>query len=391
MGNLKTGFSPLEVLGDFGRALRGGVNVAQELSAASLTEYLRNTKVEPVCLIEQSLLYSPVINDVVGSHLNSFCSWYLQAASRKLGVVIDGARVQEVLESLSTNRNVWETVGLESAFKFGLPNYADEVGLESASSLTKRQRENGVVFVDEAGLEAADKEDKKPSRGGDLSVASKESIDMVSNANSLSTGKTIAIKVQNGKGTMVVPIQVRFQTKSVNTKLIEDIFKANDANLDLKVRFRMYGMGEITFRELLSSSDIIESQERIRVHDKNGDVTNVFNQQVHNAVFAAATGIIPINRASAVTIITAATAKRIEGTIGGRFDNFKARQKFFKNTAATVLSIIDEEAEMVTTYYRGIKDDCINPYSFFKREGGKSGTDILPIMKALLAGNAPRY
>lgn len=391
MGNVKTGFSPFEVLGDFGRALRGGVNVAQELNAASLTEYLRNTKVEPVCLIEQSLLYSPVINDVVSSHLNSFCSWYLQAASRKLGVVIDGARVQEVLESLSTNRNVWETVGLESAFQYGLPNYADEAGLESANAMSKRQRETGAIYLDIPGLESADKDDKKSSRGGDMSVASKESIDMVSNANSLSSGKTIAIKVQNGKGTMVVPIQVRFQTKSVSTKLIEDIFKANDANLDLKVRFRMFGMGEITFRELLSSSDIIESQERIRVHDKNGDVTNVFNQQVHNAVFAAATGIIPINRASAVTIISANTAKRIEGTIGGRFDNFKARQKFFKNTAATVLSIIDEEAEMVTTYYRGIKDDCINPYSFFKREGGKSGTDILPIMKALLAGNAPRY
>lgn len=382
MGRPVVGFGLFDALGSIGMGIRSTIGIAQELNTASLTEYLRNTKVEPICLVEQKLLYSPVIGDVIGSHLNSFCSWYLQAATRKMGVTVDSARVQEVLEALSTSRNVWESVGLESAYQFGLPMYDDAVGLEAAKNMGPRQREAGVVGIED---------DKSKGPRGSMDVATKESIDMVSNANTLSTGKTIAIKVNDGKSSLTIPIQVRFQTKGVNTKLIEDIFKANDANLDLKVRLRMFGMGEITFRELMTSADIIESQERVRVHDTTGEITNVFNQEVHNTVFMAATGIIPINRASAVTIITNPTARRIESIIGGRLDNYKARQKFFKNTAATLLSIIDEEAEMVTTYYRGIKEECVNPYSFFKREGGKSGTDILPIMKALLAGNAPRY
>lgn len=373
MSPLKTGFSITDTVS----AIRKFTTENREMSTSSLTEYLRNTRVEPLCMIERSLSYQDVTKDIVLSHLNSFCSWYLQAAQRKLSIEVDGARIQGTLESLSTNRNVWDTLGLESAARFGIFDehfslpFSEEAALEAAAQPTQRGDGKGNQA---AGFDTA------------------ESVRMITDSASLSSGKTIAIKIRDGaRNDFTVPIQVRFQTKLVDAQLLADIFKANDANLDMSVRIKMLGLGDITWKELFTSEDIISAQERVRLADKKGEVVNVFNKQMHDTLYAAATGVIPINRASAVTIITAATARKLEATIRGRLSDYRVRQRFFKNTAATLLSVVDVEEEMVTTYYRGINDSADNPFSFYKREGGKSGTDILPVVKALLAGNAPRY
>lgn len=374
------GFSPLSV---FQNLISGtGKLVVQGAGASSLSEAISNTRVEPVTYVEGSLINRKVTEQVLMANLDTFTSWYLQMAAKLLNTDIDGARVNRVLGQLSTTHDVdsaIRTVALESDNPIGLPSYGEAVELHEGVKLMVQEISEDV---------AIERDGRRSKRDGDYEDP-KVSLEkgMVAESAALSVGKEIVVKV----GSSAIPVLVRLRTKVVDPQLMQDIFEANAADLSLKTRLRMYGMEEITLKQLITGSDILERQERIAVNDPNGDITGLMTEAASTALYGMITESVPLNRASSITVISKRTSMQIERSIGGRLNDYRTREKYFKGTASTMITVIDDDSMMVTTYYRGIRDRDTRPFSFFERRK-ETGNDLDSVIKALAGGGVPgRY
>ena len=98
---------------------------------SSLSNMVKQTNVEPFCVISKDCVNLEYITDVNGTLLNMFAAYYLQAISTITR--LDDVRIKKVLDAVGTNTSVTlESVSLDTGvLKFKLPNSAN-LSLESA-------------------------------------------------------------------------------------------------------------------------------------------------------------------------------------------------------------------------------------------------------------------
>ena len=337
------------------------------------------------------------IDNIVADSLKTFMGQYLTMFHRLTNSQIPNAVISDVLDSLSAERDpgkyladrVFSSVGTES-FKYGLPIY-NKSNIDPVYPITPELEKvdwNKLALDVEAGVALENNEKTKSEideeeveRGYFGSVAGKVTSD----------GMTSKVNLGTKDSPAWINLQFRYQTYWASSNLVEDIVKANYADISLRTRLPMYLFGAITFKELMSGSDVVKRQERIRLQDSHDLITKVFDGTAKDTAYALATGKVPVNRASAVIIISQETVNRIESTIRGSLENFKVRERFFDSTAAQTIIVIDEEDEMVVKYYRGIRHDSTFPLRRLKKKSSNVGEDLIPLIKTLADGNAPRY
>lgn len=378
---IKKGINVISTTG--GRAA-GTLITASGSGQQSFSEYLANQEVNPICLIERRLLEIEDVDKLLAHATNKFAGQYMQMFNRLSGDPIKAARTTEVLDSLDAERDLKRiftreagtTLGLES-YKYGLPMYDPNCKepMPLTPALEKVNWDSETYALENSEEETEPKFKFYENGHGRLATE----------------GRVVKVNVGTQDNPVNLNIRIRFDTRWVGSSLIEDIVKANLADLSLKTRVRMYGFGEITWKELITGSDIVKQHERVRMHTKDDAVTGVFRGRMKDTAFALGTGTVPINRASAVLILSKETVDRLDSTIRGKMTDFKTREKFFESTAAQTIYVIDEESEMCTIYYRGIKLDTTLPLRRIRKENKKVGEDLLPLIKALADGNAPRY
>lgn len=106
---------------------------AAELARSTNQSYIQAAsiaRVEPICIIDQSLNGSPILGDILQTTLNTFSLFYLQATA--IENAISNVKVFRALDRLSTNRSasrsiLHNTIALESLHEYG--NQYDFSGL----------------------------------------------------------------------------------------------------------------------------------------------------------------------------------------------------------------------------------------------------------------------
>lgn len=350
-------FGLMSLFDDIRDFVRGIGKVAHATRNGSLPEFLKSTNVEPVCLIEKSLAYQDFSQDIAAAALDLTALMYLQVFSRLMTVDIDAVKVTRMLEKLATERDVLGSIA----------------AVESDS-----------IDIISLGLE----DDSKKDQYNRLETEGKMYSAIIDN-NNLSVGKLLKCTVSNGRETLDVPVSIRLRTKEVQPTLIKDIFEANYADLNPLTRIKLHGLMELTFLETITACDVVKRHERIRIADKEGVIKSHFMTAAKDAGYSAVTGEVPINRASGIIIISEETAAMIARTTRLRLTRYAEREKFFEGTAAMMIIVVDPQNEVADFYFRGFKDGSTETFRRLQRSSGKSGQDLTPVIKDMLAGQVP--
>lgn len=354
----KPRFGLLALFGEIGDTIRTAGKYHNSITKGSIPEQLKNTMVNPLTLVERSLVHHPQIDDVLYACNDIYASLYLAMASRLTALDVDAVRVTRILEKLATDRDPLASIA----------------AAESAA---------GII---ELGLESYRDSDEDAQ-----SISNKDQLDKILPADSLSVGKVLSLTFEEKGSKISVPVSVRLNTNLVSKQLIEDIYKANYTDFNIIRRIRQSTVyGNSTILESITGLDYVKRQERLHVADVSGQLRSHFGDASRELGFSLLTGDVAVNRASGVLVVDKASQRSLETAIGGRISKFRDRQRLMDGTACMLMVSVDTEDEMVTFYLKGIKNAQHLKFSQLKvKSDGSSNIDIAQIMGGAMVGSVP--
>jgi hypothetical protein len=163
-------------------------------------------------------------------------------------------------------------------------------------------------------------------------------------------------------------------------------------------RYAQWKAGEISFwRDLIFQVDQIKKTEEGVRSDKSGafadylkDVSKRDGGRLLNIFANASERKISSNYANSVMILSEDTVKAAKAD-GFDFDKEDTRNRFFLNSYAMMVFVVDDNFQTVALYMNGIED--VGHYGFDHFTSAKKGGDIdlVQLLSALSQGRSPRF
>lgn len=336
------------------------------LRADSLAEFTRTTRVEPVTLVDQSLVTLPFIQDALQTLNSMYAAYYMMAVS--LSVNVGNINVQKLLDSLNPNRDVisnaslliGNAVGTES-IALSLPVPGQSVGLEAYGPV---EGMNGGA-----------------PRAGDVA-------NQVAN---LSVGKLLNVELESNGHKVSIPVAIRLIVSEITPKALVHTLSVGSTDMSVMGRYHAWREGSIKFiRDGIFCLDRMEEHRRNLIGDKSGVYKESVTRKNKNVLSALLSGAPSLATASNLVVMSAETAKQLEAAVNGRLTDFKTREKIFKETYLMLMMVIDPQWEQVTIYTRGLDDASeLSVYDMKGASKGNDGVDITKLLKSLIDGRAP--
>lgn len=358
----KTNYGVLGLFVEMRDAIRGIGKYHNAITKGSIPESLKNTMVNPLVLVENSLGHHPSIDDILYACNDIYASLYIAVISRTTALDVDAVRVTRILEKLATDR-------------------------DPLASIAAMESEGGLDATQLMHLALESYGDEDDTAG----MSHKDQLDKVLPADSLAVGKTISITFESNGSKISVPVSIRLNTNLVSASLMEDIYKANYVDFNLIRSWKQNTLyGTKTMFEALTGLDYVKRQERLHVADINGELRSHFGDAAKEVGYSFLTGEVAINRASGVIIINKQSVRGIESAIGGRLSRLNDRERLMDGTAAMLMVVVDTEEEMITFYLKGIKNHQRLKFSQIKvKRNGDSNIDLTKIMGGSMVGSVP--
>lgn len=356
----------LTVLQQAGRAL-AGVNQG----ADSLVGYTAPARVEPLCLIDGSLVHQDMLPTVMQSMLGLFTGYYLQAFA--LSANVGNVNVVAALDKLNPNR--------DAAAAFVGQYAGNALGLESFSDLThrlpypgdKRNIEDKVLSME------ADDKGGAGNPGAEIKALT-----------NLSVGKLVNVEIKDGTNKAVIAVSIRLLANAISPQSMTHILSAGGKDVTFKERVHQFRAGEIQFiRDLVLCQDLIDEHKKHLANDRDGFYEAILRRRTNNTIAGALTGNFSVATASNLMIISEDTATQVEMAVGGRLKDFKVRQKIFEKSYLMILAVVDTARNRVTFYHRGIPEATQVSERDMKASEKGSGVDVNDVLQAYRIGNSP--
>ena len=402
---------------------------------SSLSSMVKQTNVEPFCVISKDCVNLEYITDVNSTLLNMFSAYYLQAISTITR--LDDVRIKKVLDAVGTNTRVTlESVSLDTGIlKFKLPNSAN-LSLESAinnklgaptnmsSGFSEDSQEYyntsnlaigkiiAVTICVDGGVSIFNKTKTSTTKDNGISNYFEGNEIIPDNAtvtkrDSTTKGTEQQI-VKNDNVLVTIPIHVRLLVNVVGPKTIDSLLVRHKEDIGFGERWYSWRAGRISFwKDLVMCQDLIRERKR-QVLDNDGDVVNKIDARVRNAIVnkvakmsfktlgGQASEIKDVDTmsfgvASNLYVITAAEASRIEYHLHGKLSDAKTRNKLFGNGYAMILAVIDPDRERVKFYINGVDGFTDLSVREIKSMSKNKGPDINDMLKMLQMGMSPTF
>lgn len=331
--------------------------IIESAKGSTLTDVTRSTRVEPIVMMESRLRQETAMTDVLQTLSSIFAGYYLQAVA--VLTKVNGVEVVRTLDRLATERSPVDAFGTE-AYRFALPNYDTKtVGQASLESLPS---------VEDRGLNE------------------------LTTVTNLAVGKLFEVNVGTGDQKVTIPMSIRLNVKDINAQGLVHILASGVKDNSAKERYHRWRAGELTFiKDLLLCQDIIDARKQAMLEDKTDTLARIEQRRNKNRLSGILSGKASLNDASGIVVISSETAEEIEKEIGGKLSKFKHREAMFKNAFVMLMVVVDTEWERVTIYHRGIEDESELSYRDLQTANKRTGPDVVELLKAFQAGNAPRY
>ena len=402
---------------------------------SSLSNMVKQTNVEPFCVISKDCVNLEYITDVNSTLLNMFSAYYLQAISTITR--LDDVRIKKVLDAVGTNTRVTlESVSLDTGvLKFKLPNSAN-LSLESAinnklgapTNMSAGLSEDSQEYYNTSNLAIGKIIEVTICVDGGVRIFNKTKTS-TTNDNGISNyfegnevipdNATVTKRDSTTKGTeqqivknddilVTIPIHVRLLVNVVGPKTIDSLLVRHKEDISFGERWYSWRAGRISFwKDLVMCQDLIRERKR-QALDSDGDVVNKIDARVRNAIVnkvakmsfktlgGQASEIKDVDTmsfgvASNLYVITAAEASRIEYHLHGKLSDAKTRNKLFGNGYAMILAVIDPDRERVKFYINGVDGFTDLSVREIKSMSKNKGPDINDMLKMLQMGMSPTF
>jgi hypothetical protein len=384
--------TPLEIAASVAHA-------AHNITSNSLAEYTRPARLEPIALIDKSLMNSLSVEHIVAleqTMVSVFSGMYLMAIgmTMKVGDIVP----LTILSQFSTNRSLTLAAGNSVYWAFeGLMDKAvsefTHMPTSEELSLVMDTNMNNASY----GLEA----------WGDVSnvygvgvatdpkaTSAKESVDIdktihnIMDESNLVVGKILNVPISYGDHTTTIQTTVTLRPKSIASSDLVTICRHNSRDLSWAARWHAMRSGEISFvKDWLLNQDVIEEYRRGLHSDKTGILMNLKSSHTKNIWAAIISGRASPNAISAMMFIAKETAMDIQRATGHKLQNFHDREKIFEGTSSAWLIVVDSIRETFTIYTRGIEDTVDSSFVHIKGNAkNPKGVDINQVMEMFKLG-----
>ena len=367
------------------------VDLWQAGKAESLIDYTRVSRVEPIVLLDNAVLFNDLTPEVMQSLLNTFAGYYLQAVA--ISATVGKINIVRHLDRLNPNRNpidsgaygvFAERLGgrllAQENYKFRLPRMTDQVALESIDRYD--------LLPIGSGSSVALEDDNKDKRSG--FAAGKESIQSVKELSNLSVGKLLSVEITDGQHKAEIPVAIRLMAASLPSQTVSHILSLGKKDTSVMARWHGWRSGRLAFwKDLVLCNDLIEEHRNALMHDKDGLYRQIVARKSKNRFASILSGNPSVATASNMAVITKETADKIELETVGTLNDFRTRQKLFEPTSLMILVVINPDYDRATFYYRGIAEKTDVSMRDLKAANKGSGPDVADILRAFTQGHAP--
>lgn len=350
-------------------AIRHAASVIASQRADSLIEYSKPARVEPLCLVDADALYIPETFDAMQALQSMFAGFYLQAIA--LSSTIGNVSVMGKLDKFNPNRdpltsgtagNMWGEVA------------GSAVGLLSQESYVDALPAYGKQIAQE-----------------DVAVT-KDSLKEASTVANLSVGKMLSVEITDAGHKGVIPIALRLIAVDTPTESLVHILSLGHKDTSMKERYHAWKSGRIEFfRDFLLCLDLIDQHRKNLMDDSEGTYTNIVKRKRSNQLSTILSANPSVATASNMVITTRNTISQLELEINAKFDDFRVREKLFKETSLMIVCVLDTQWDRVSFYHRSIPDVTSLPFKALKMATKGDGPDIGEILKAYQLGNSPSF
>ena len=370
--------------------IANALNFLFQSRSDSLVEYTRNTRVEPMALIDSRVLLSDIIYDVQIANLNIFSGIYLQAVIGD--TVIGNIQVSRRLDKLNPNRNPVDT-GLTTAGML-ISTEAFENLLPAVYDYSKKLPDFANVSAEQLSVTAYSLESignslGKPATGDELDLYAEGAENWTQaekrKFSEIAVGHLLKVTVTDGERAVEIPVSVKFVNAALPSAAMTRIFGKGGRDMNFKDRWTGWRSGRLKFVEdILLMQDLYDERMKRGVQDVEGVYRAIQGRKTKNRLAGTISANPSVATASNFAIIDSSTADDIALSLGSDLSDFKTREAVFRDTAMMCLIVIDEPWKNVTYYYKG--QTVASEYSFDQMRAGGAGAggkEILQIMKSL--------
>lgn len=380
------------------------VSKIESNTSLSLTGYTKQATLRSRVYIDGALANEPIIPQVIRS-IHTMYAGLILTALQLNQFVTSGKTVQDFVGTVATEAFDEPYHDVRSDLEDLL------VGLEVLSADEAKKKINDVMNDPQYELHDVAKEAERRQKESlkTLGIPPKPSAADVKTISEVrvappeiaSVGKLIEVTLTNPDNpgaSAKLTLIVQMVPYLIPSKLAY-LFICKDTRLSFSQRVLQWKAGEISFfRDLLFQVDQINKSYEIAKNDPS-KLFYDFMAQVAKKDRALVTKHLSQtdaskshNLANSVMLFTNETVERAKAESGIDLHNKAARQRYFNDTYAMVIVVVDTLYNQVTMYFNGIDDVGVYSFSAFDDKSGKdSGLDLIKALAQFTGGKAPRF
>lgn len=341
-------------------------SIHDSASNISLTKHFKNTVLTSRIYIDGTLGQDPIVADIARAAQTTYAS-----------LIMNALQIDRLVSKTQSVRELLRTVS------------------------TEHFNETLVIAADGFAKFCGSTEAEAPTAGGANLVKSAET-------GSFPIGRVIEVEFRNPEAAGNAPgikinLMVQIQPYQVSSQIVGEFIRLN-ASPSFSQRIMQWKAGEISFmKDLILGFDIYDRRRKLLRNDTSGVLTEFLRDQVRKdgthfsqvlEAIAVGAGRRPPKRniANTVLVFSEESVQRVKGEIGFDLHDPADRAKYFRETYAMLIYVVDPMYNSVKLYMQGI--DGVGDYSFdmFKSKGkGNEVVDLLAAIREMDKGRAPRF
>ena len=338
----------------------------------SLLDYTRAARVEPIVVIDSSILFHAMLPDLMQSLQSMFAGIYMQAIA--ISTTVGKIEVHRHLDRLNPSRKPLDSAVDAAGWILAAENY--QIGLPSPSKRVALESIDGILGYDP-------KVESSSGFGRDSAKELKE-------VTNLSVGKMLMVEITDGLHKATIPVSIRLKASSLPAEGLVHILNNEKKDNSVKERYHAWRAGEIEgIRDFVFCRDLIMAHRKKLMSDKEGLYSKMLAKRRANQLSTIVSANPSLATASNMVIVSSATIKELEKEISGRFSDYKTREKLLENTTIFIVAVVDTGYDRVTIYSLGTPDTTEISAQDLKAANKGSGPDVSDILKAYQVGNSP--
>ena len=428
----------------------GKVRQARDISKTSLAQFTRPLLIESPNFMQESLSEEPVVNDVLKNLYNVYIG-YILVALQMDELVVGGRKVRDVLRPVST-AGVLEQMGefidtrvllnglhgsTEAVHKHldwevnpddvkeakKLREWEEKRGQEHSDHIYKSAHDEKIKEEERKLKEAKDalskyesKEEKireEEERRGqeEHDRRSKLTYDKDTHRSGASgyhydtkdamqvpiaSGRQVEVKFAalDGGNPISVMLNVQFNTRLIPDQVVEYVI-SQDFTKSMSDRWLQYKAGEITFvKDFIFGVDKLNRRAKALKSDSNHALADIFHHKSSSAFkryLSMGVNERSYNLANSILMFDEEFVSRYSKRIGFSFDNPRDRNRFFSNTYALFIVLVDNRYSKATIYTNGIDQSATYSFNELKSSAASDKMSLKDVMDYLSKGQNPKF